>query len=1054
MIAGPQSLRRFLRPLHWRRLVARVGLVLACLSVAPTLHESVPTLHAGNREIGDFVANRPEAGGCSPDAIRHDVRVLRDALSTGNAMDILQRGRQLLGTVERACGPFTLEAAEVLDLIVECAGRAGRATDAETQVLVERALRIHLVFSDDVRLAESLRSTGLHDELCNRLPEASELYALAARILAAKLGPTSLRVAMLGNDLAIVATRRGRYTEAIAAYRTALAALEAGPASDPLDIAFVLNGLAIASFEAGEYSDAREAHERAVKLRARHLPPDHPKVAESLNNLGALLARMGDDSRALELFERVLAIRRQTYGERSALTAAAMVNVARLLLQQGNHASAQSLYTTALEIFENQSRDPGIVACYLGLGILHQETGSLAQAQIQYEKVLAVKDELLGPEHPYVGEALHRFAALHYAAGDLDAARKRCAVALAIRRASLGSQHPEVAESMVLLATVEAASGNANAAFRMAADAEAMALQHQQFASRTLTEREALLLASVRARGLDLMQDLADRGLVESPGIARRVWEAVIRSRAQVLDEMMQRSHAAALGDDPELARLMGDLQEASVRFANLALRSASAERVQEAERAKVMAERALAEKSLVYREWRTRSTLGLDAVARSLPPGDALVAFSVYRRPGRPGSEDASDRALAAFVLAGTNEPRRIALGPMQHIDSLVVRWGVEAAVGVGARGRSAVQSEAAYRRAGDALRRAVWDPMRSAIAGAAHVYIVTDGVLHLVNFAALPQGDPESPHDGYLADANVRVHSLASERDLVRVAAETPGRGLLAMGGADFDGAGAGAASIESSMLPGVADDGIGTLALRGPTAPCADLAALHFVPLPGSAREVHDIARLWGQGAVVRTGMAASDVAFRAEAPGKRVLHLATHGFFLSTACSPALEGTRGIHLRQRRPTRAPAVQGSQAGMALAGANRRDAAASAGDDGILTTEEIAALDLRGVEWAVLSACNTGVGEVQMGEGVLGLRRAFQIAGARSLIMSLWPVADEPTRAWMQALYRARLLLGLGTADAVHHAHTTVLAARRARGESTHPFYWAGFVSAGDWR
>ena len=136
-----------------------------------------------------------------------------------------------------------------------------------------------------------------------------------------------------------------------------------------------------------------------------------------------------------------------------------------------------------------------------------------------------------------------------------------------------------------------------------------------------------------------------------------------------------------------------------------------------------------------------------------------------------------------------------------------------------------------------------------------------------------------------------------------------------------------------------------------------------------------------------------------------------------------------------------------------MALAGANRRDATASAGDDGILTTEEIAALDLRGVEWAVLSACNTGVGEVQVGEGGLGLRRAFQIAGARSLIMSLWPVADEPTRAWMYSLYQARLRLGLGTADAVHHAHTTVLAARRARGESTHPFYWAGFVSAGDW-
>jgi CHAT domain-containing protein len=140
--------------------------------------------------------------------------------------------------------------------------------------------------------------------------------------------------------------------------------------------------------------------------------------------------------------------------------------------------------------------------------------------------------------------------------------------------------------------------------------------------------------------------------------------------------------------------------------------------------------------------------------------------------------------------------------------------------------------------------------------------------------------------------------------------------------------------------------------------------------------------------------------------------------------------------------------------RSGLALAGADQRDQAGPGEDDGILTAEEIAALDLSGVEWAVLSACDTGVGEVRAGEGVFGLRRAFQIAGARTLIMSLWSVDDESTREWMTALYEARLRDGLSTAESVRQASLGVLEARRKAGESAHPFYWAAFVAAGDWR
>ena len=138
----------------------------------------------------------------------------------------------------------------------------------------------------------------------------------------------------------------------------------------------------------------------------------------------------------------------------------------------------------------------------------------------------------------------------------------------------------------------------------------------------------------------------------------------------------------------------------------------------------------------------------------------------------------------------------------------------------------------------------------------------------------------------------------------------------------------------------------------------------------------------------------------------------------------------------------------------GLALAGANHRAAALPGVEDGILTAEEIATLPLSGVEWVVLSACDTGVGSLQVGEGVFGLRRAFRIAGARTLIMSLWPVEDRSARVWMRALYEGRMTLGLDSAEAVRHASLVTLRGRRSSGESTHPLFWGGFVAVGDWR
>ena len=356
-------------------------------------------------------------------------------------------------------------------------------------------------------------------------------------------------------------------------------------------------------------------------------------------------------------------------------------------------------------------------------------------------------------------------------------------------------------------------------------------------------------------------------------------------------------------------------------------------------------------------------------------------------------------------------------------------------------------------YRRAGQALRLAIWDPIAAHLAGANRIFVVPDGAIGLVPFAALPAGA-----SSYLLEQSPPINYLSAERDLAAgtVPRPTSARGMLALGGPAFDDA---SLAIVGANTPTPATGMVAAPAGAG-AAGCASFQNLRFQPLDGTLEEVQELSRLWAKGRSaepvrVLQGRDATESTFKQTAHEYRVLHVATHGFFLSGACGAnAVAGTRGVGgLTAARP-----VPGENplllSGLALAGANRRASAAPDGDDGILTAEEVAALDLSGVEWAVLSACDTGVGEVKAGEGVFGLRRAFQIAGAHSVIMSLWSVDDQSTRAWMRALYDARFARGRSTSDAVHDASLALLRDRRAKGLSTHPFFWAAFVAAGDWQ
>jgi len=1072
--------------------------VAVCLTDLALLLESMG-VYAGARALHEraLVIQEGVSGRDSVAVARTSdylANVLREMGEWEKARSLYERALEI---GEKALGPDDPNLASTLNNFANLLTRVGDYEDARR--LYERALanKEKAFGPEHLDVARILHNLGIVVKKTGDYKGAMALYERALAIREKRLGPEHPDVASSLNSLANVLRTMGDYARARPLYERALAIDENARGPWHPRVALSLNNLGRLLRTTGDVAGARLLLERSLEIRERVLGPEHPDVATSLHALAGVHMETGDYAGAKPLYERVLAIREKALGPEHRYVASTLNNLAGLLKRAGDYSAAKTLYLRAHAIKEKAlgPEHDSVAFSLNNLANLLRATDDHAEARPLYERALAIREKTLGPEHALVASTLSNLATSLRATGDDSGARRLYERALTIREKALGPRHPRVAESGTDLAVLFFETGQVSRALEYALRAEGVAREHLRLTSRTLPERQALRYAAVRAGGLDVALSIAAEDVKKIPAAGRRIWDALIRSRALVLDEIAARRHTVA--EARQIVRIAERFASVSQRLANMMVRGPGREPperyrrlLDEARREREEAEQALADRSVSFREEKARAQLGFEEVAGSLPEGSALVAYALYDRhapDGRkknvalPGQEEEGtsegDRSIRGpaerlpsyigFVLrVGEGVPSVVPLGPAEEIDLLVSRWKEEAGRGWNVSGRAASDVEAAYRSVGEALRRKIWDPFATLQVGVKEVFVVPDGALHLVSLAALPVGQDE-----YLVERGPRVHYLSAERDLVPSGMrELRGEGLLALGDPAFDETAlfAALAPPAEEIEEGVQSKVAALFPFRGMRPACADFRSLDFAPVPATAWETREVVDLWKKQAAAWTatakvfhlsGSGASEDAFKERASGRRVLHLATHGFFLGGRCESALRSTRGISGQVSDSDRQlPVMAGENplllAGLALAGANHRSAAGPQEEDGILTAEEIASLDLSGVEWAVLSACETGVGEIKAGEGVFGLRRAFQVAGVDTLIMSLWSVEDEATREWMRNLYEARFTEGRDTAVSVREASLRVLKRRREDGESTHPFYWAAFVAAGDWR
>ncbi len=824
--------------------------------------------------------------------------------------------------------------------------------------------------------------------------DALAQYELGSKLAIASFGEDSLARMRIDTSRAGTLAQMGRNREALAVREAVFAATRKRFGDHSIEAAKSEAMIGAGLQEIGDYPSARQRYEHAESIVATLPNATAQERGIIAANYGNLLQEMGQEDAALVHYREALA----DWGDNEQTTHARAVvfaNIGNTEFRLAHYDAAIADFRQALALREkSDGKDsPGLSYSLEGLGSSALALGHDADAEGFYRRAIEVRGRSLAPDHPTMAPLTFGLALAYWGQGRTDEAFKY---------ARLTAEHQQN-----MLAT-------------FAAD----------FAERqSVAYRDLLMPATPLAVTL-----AGKRGDAASIDVA---WHLVMIERGLVARAEAHRLAAARCAHDPVLAASWEAWRRANTALGEAWLSSGvTAEHM-----AQLRADAESAERGLWEHAGRAPvdggSTSAIADIARALPADGTLIAFT-------EGVADNSARLLAAgekqapedwyaFTLDPGGQPHLRRVGAVEALTAQSRAWYAGL--------RDPASDTTQLRRNGLALRRELLDPF---IAGDARrsLFVVPEGELFRVSFAALPAN-----RGGYLIETGTRVHTLAHESDLLLPAPSVAAGSAVLAGAPDFP---------QIASVAGTAERQL-----------CLRAARQGFAAIPNAARELDDLQSLLSMSSMSReaipvestkphvqlfTGAAATKENVLAALSGANVIHLATHGFSLDESCAQA--GTaRGVTLSGAVSVDPASLSNTSAlsGLAFSGAS---VAESGNPVGVLTAGEIATLDLSLADWIALSACDSGLGPIGRNEGVFGMRRALRLAGARTVVMSLWQVDDAATADLMQSLYRARFVQHDDVPESMAVAMQSVLKARRAAGQSDHPYYWAAFIGEGGWR
>lgn len=898
--------------------------------------------------------------------------------------------------------------------------------------------------------AERLHDAG---DYRSAIPLYEEAVARATR----SDGAESFTVAELNNSLALAYWAQGELIKARDLQTWVVERMRAMRGEEDLDALVTMRVLASIKRSLGDLAGARELNERVLAISRRVLEPDHPGLTNAMGNLAVMLREQGEVARARALEEEVLEIRRRTLGPEAPLTLVAMSNLAITLETQGDLAAARELKEQALEAQRRLLGDdhPNTLTTINNLAVNLRLQGELAGARELLAELVAARRRTVGPDHPetlkamtnlatnlmdegdpraagelyeeVLSKCLERFGAAHpftlevkqnvagsrHLSGELEEAeRLYTEVAETRRRLGIGD-HLTEASTFYSLARVLRDAGKRDEASRYFArsldafEQQTLTIDFSEdvkslFRSRKSSYyREAVANSVALGRpseALHTLERFRAQGLLS-------LLVADFRASAKIPVELEAERREIAFAYDKvyaELDRLRGAADDPQV--AELRDEQADLRRRRQVLDAEIR-------DAVLGPGWQPPRPLELAEIREALDPGTLLLAYSV------------GDDESLLFVLSpeGGLEAHELPVGA-KALEGQVANFMSQ----LSRRTPDPSASDRAQRRLGEWLYDNLFGAAAERIAASRRLLVLPDGPLYELPFAALTRTTGSGERQ-YLVEWKP-LHTTASatvyaELRLRRAHQPPPPFELVAFGDPVYPDEDA-----DDAALPWDLRSAIERGAIR------------RFGRLAHATRELRRIGELFPQEAVrLHLREQASEALAKARAGSARIVHFATHGLYDSEAPLDsflALSIPAGGDGAPNDPT--------------------------ADNGLLQAWEISQeLRLR-ADLVVLSACDTAVGRRQDGEGLLSLSRAFLIAGARSVVASLWSVEDLSTSELMIRFYR-RLAASEPAGEALRAAQVELLRGpieiAGDPGESvvhdfTAPYHWAAFQLIGDWR
>jgi len=936
-------------------------------------------------------------------------------------------------------------------------GRYALAEEASRQ---ELAGDLKAYGPQDPRVASALDDLGVNLALNGKLAEAEEAYGKAMVLQQKAPSPDLAEVAQIEQNMGALYRNEGKYPQAESLLLEALKSRARALGPNHPDVANVLGSLGDLYEYEYRYSDAERAFQQELAIDLKSLGPGSLRTAHAMVDLANLYGNHGQSGPANHLYYDAIQVYLKVLGQADKRVAAVIFDGAQQMLQDGNLETAAKMFNLAGGVYERAEGDSslGVARCQSNLGAIAEDMGRHDDAERLHKRALAIFEKVSGPDSASAVPSIEGLARVYKDEKRFAEAEPLYQRELKIDQARLKPNDPGLRDAEADLAGLYFVWEKPTQAAPYFQQYLGNLMDEFRANAATMSERERLIYFSTQRIAFPLFFSFVAKYHSQMPALAGQMYDALLEEKGLIAaSATAMRAVVEASGDRQAVEMLdklasdkaqMAALVESSTNTANH--QSQINQLGQEANEL----EQSLMKRSAAMSQQKAQNAATWRDVQKALKSGEAAVEFARFQYDDGYGPK--ANMVYVALVLRPeSKQPDLVVLGDGKDLEAapmLAYRENVGQTRGFETETTLASRGLAAPQPSSSTAYAAFWEPLESALGGAKRVYVSPDGVLNTISMGLM------ADESGKLLMEKIDLRIVNSTRELLLPRLVSQSKSAVLVGNPKFDLTAAqqkaaiaeyrGQGSRVRDQLASASGQTAGPLpaqfAARG-----GELKGGDLNPLPGTQVEVDTVEKLLknaGWQATEYTGELALKEAIT-QAPGPRVVHIATHGFFLT---DEELKAEAEAHGTKANVDEDPMLR---SGLFFAGADRvrEGAAPEAGvDDGVLTAFEASQMNLHGTELVVLSACETGLGKELNSDGVFGLRRGLQEAGAGAVMMSMWSVPDKETQELMELFYK-NWLGGMEKPEALRRAQLEEREVVRKRYSRDLPFYWGAFVMVG---